>query len=85
MGAGVGEGRERPKGALPLRIFRSPRTLLDYVPRTGHLPKTWMKPFPLLDGSPAGQGEVILLIVPPRTQATGSHQRKGVDTDFDSD
>ena len=69
----MGEGGERPKGALPVTILTLPRTLLDYVRGTGHRPKTCMKPSPLLDGSPAGQGELILLIVPPRTQASGSH------------
>ena len=83
MVAGVREGWERPKGALPLRILMPPRTLLEYVRGTAHHPKTWMKPFPLLDGSPAGQGELILLIVPPGTQATGSHQAKEVDSDSD--
>ena len=64
--------------AMPGKDCTSPRTLLDYVRGTGHRPKTWMKPFPLLDGSPAGRGTLILLIVPPGTQATGSHQHKEV-------
>ena len=40
--------------ALPLMILTPPGTLLDYMRSTWHRPKTWMKPFPLLDGSPAG-------------------------------
>ena len=85
MGSGIGEGGERPKGALPLRIVTSPRTLLDYVRGTGHRPKTWMKPFPRLDGSPSGEGGLILVIVPPGAQATRAHQREEIDTDSDSD
>ena len=81
----VGEGGERPKRALPLRIVTSPRTLLHYMLGTGHRPKMWMKPFPMPDGSPAWEGELILLIVPPGAQATRGHQRKEVDTDSDSE
>ena len=58
----------RPEGALPLGILTS---VVDYVRGMGHRPNSCMVPFPLLDGSSAGQGELVLLIVPPLTQATG--------------
>ena len=43
----------------------------------------WMKPFPMLDGSLAGQGELILPFFPPGTQASGSHKAEEVDSDSD--
>ena len=68
---GRGGGQSPPP---PPRIVTSVHTVLDYVRGTWHRPKSCMEPFPLLDGSPAGQGELILLIVPPGTKATGSHK-----------
>ena len=63
-------------------MVKSVRTVLDYVRGTGHRPKSRIELFPLLDGILAGQGEVILLIVPPGTQATGSH-KAGAEEDSD--
>ena len=74
-------GGGRPQGALPFRIWTLPLTLLHYVRGTGLCPKTWMKPFPLLNGSPAGKGDLIPLIVPLVTQATGSHKAEEEDSD----
>ena len=71
----------RPEGALTLRIATSVRTLLDYIRGTGHRPKSSMEPFPLVDGSPASQGELILLIVPPGTEATRCHKPESEDSD----
>ena len=45
------EGGGRPEGALTLRVVTSIRTVLDYDRGRGHRAKSWMKPFPLLDGS----------------------------------
>ena len=77
-GTGGGGGRGGTEGrlevSLPLRIVTSVRTVLDYVRGTGHRPKTCMEPFPLQHGAPAGQGELVLLIVPPKIEASGSHK-----------
>ena len=62
------------QGSLPLRIVTQVRTVLDYVKGTGHRPRNWMRSFPLIHGGDSGQGESILLIVPPETKAKASHK-----------
>ena len=64
------------EGSLPLRVVTYVCTLLDYVRGNGHCPKSWMEPFPLLDGTRAGKGEPILVTVPPETKASGLHKAK---------
>ena len=75
--AGV-EGRwdrgGRLEVSLRLRIVTSIRTVLDYARGTGHRRKSSIEPFPLLDGTLVRQGEMVLLIVPPQSEATGSHK-----------
>ena len=62
--------------SLPLRIVTSVRTVLDYVRGAGHRPKSWMEPFPMLDGTPGGKGELHLLVVQPETKASGANKEE---------
>ena len=76
-GVGAKQGKEgRLEGSLPLRVVTSVRTVLDYIRGTEHRPKSWMEPFPLLDGTPARKGELILLIVSPELKPVAGTKLK---------
>ena len=71
-GGGTEGGKEgRLEGSLTIRVVTSVRTELHYVTGTGHRPRSWMEPFPLLDGTPPGKAELIVLIVAPESEASG--------------
>ena len=64
-GGGAKRGKEgRMEGSLPLRAVISVRRALHYVRGTPRCPKSWMEPFPLLDGRPSGKAEPVLLMAP---------------------